>query len=179
MSEVVFLLHFPGKDAFYVSRWWKGHACHLSSSSSVMERWWVLEAQGNIEKEFMVCKLSKNDLPKQRSSPFQFSGVCSRSHLSQSFLATRDESMGVFWASLELPKHNLFAFHCREPVLCKDSTQTVPEGCLETSKPSSGKTTGEISRPFVVPQGEALPGAVPDRALLYSCLLNPAHCPQA
>lgn len=39
MSEVMFLLHFPGKDAVYVCRWWKGHACHLSSSSSVME-WW-------------------------------------------------------------------------------------------------------------------------------------------
>lgn len=30
---------FSREDAVYVCRWWKGHACHLSSSSSVME-WW-------------------------------------------------------------------------------------------------------------------------------------------
>lgn len=179
MSEVAFLLHFPGKDAIYVCRWWKGNACHLSSSSM----WWrgdeCWRHRGGLRRNSWCVKYQRTIFPSNvplHSSSLVFAHILISVRVPWPQEKSPREG---FWASMELPKHDLFACHCREPVLHKDSTQTVPEDCLKTSKPSWGNSTGEISRPFVVPQGEALPGAVPDRALLYGCLLKPARCPQA
>lgn len=66
---------------------------------------------------------------------------------------------------MELVKRGWCAFHCWEPVLCKNCGSGCTTGLSSNQycEPSLGKTASEVISPFLVLLDKALSGTVPKR----------------